>query len=76
MILPHITKQILYASAVDFKHLLQYKIIKFSDFVNPEFGEKASKLMLGCCVVVLRRGLYVVEVYNDQFMVIPCGIEL
>ncbi|XP_022844248.1 tRNA (cytosine(34)-C(5))-methyltransferase-like isoform X1 [Olea europaea var. sylvestris] len=55
LILPHITKQILYASAVDFKHLLQYKIIKFSDFVNPEFGEKASKLMLGCCVVVLRR---------------------
>ncbi|KAL2521678.1 S-adenosyl-L-methionine-dependent methyltransferase superfamily protein [Forsythia ovata] len=55
LVLPHITKQILYASAVDFKHLLQYKIIKFSDFVNPEFGEKASKLMLGCCVVVLRR---------------------
>ncbi|KAG8383552.1 hypothetical protein BUALT_Bualt04G0025500 [Buddleja alternifolia] len=55
LILPHITKQILYASAIDFKHLLQYKSIKFADFVNPDFGEKASKLMLGCCVVVLSR---------------------
>ncbi|KAK6125801.1 hypothetical protein DH2020_040457 [Rehmannia glutinosa] len=54
LILPHITKQILYATAVDFKHLLQYKIIKFSDFVNPDVGEKASKLMLGCCVVFLK----------------------
>ncbi|KAI3451180.1 hypothetical protein Pfo_007845 [Paulownia fortunei] len=55
LILPHITKQILYASAVDFKHLLQYKSIKFSDFVNPNFGEEALKLMLGCCVVFLSR---------------------
>ncbi|XAR73424.1 tRNA (cytosine(34)-C(5))-methyltransferase [Bertholletia excelsa] len=55
LILPHITKQILYAFPVDFKHLLQYKTIKFADFVDAEFGEKASKLMLGCCVVVLLR---------------------
>ncbi|PIN09085.1 tRNA cytosine-5-methylases and related enzymes of the NOL1/NOP2/sun superfamily [Handroanthus impetiginosus] len=55
LILPHIAKQILYASAVDFKHLLQYKSIKFADFVDPEFGEKASKLLPGCCVVVLNR---------------------
>ncbi|KAJ4833650.1 hypothetical protein Tsubulata_001279 [Turnera subulata] len=54
VILPHITKQIVYASLVDFKHLLQYKTIKFADFVDTEFGEKASKLMMGCCVVVLR----------------------
>ncbi|KAK4417055.1 RNA cytosine-C(5)-methyltransferase NSUN2 [Sesamum alatum] len=55
LILPHITKQILYASAVDFKHLLQYKSIKFPDFVDPDFGQKASELMLGCCVIVLKR---------------------
>ncbi|KAL0350087.1 UNVERIFIED_CONTAM: RNA cytosine-C(5)-methyltransferase NSUN2 [Sesamum radiatum] len=55
LILPHITKQILYASAVDFKHLLQYKSIKFPDFVDPDFGQKASELILGCCVVVLKR---------------------
>ncbi|KAL3845150.1 hypothetical protein ACJIZ3_002553 [Penstemon smallii] len=55
LILPHITKQIIYASAVDFKHLLQYKSIKFPDFVDPEFREKASNLMLGCCVVVLSK---------------------
>ncbi|KAF2292978.1 hypothetical protein GH714_034525 [Hevea brasiliensis] len=54
VILPHITKQILYASTVDFKHLLQYKAVKFKDFVDAEFGEKASKLMLGCSVVVIR----------------------
>ncbi|XP_057492703.1 uncharacterized protein LOC130778213 isoform X2 [Actinidia eriantha] len=55
LLLPRITKQILEASPVDFKHLLQYKTIKFADFVDAEFGEKASKLMLGCCVVVLRK---------------------
>ncbi|KAJ6917002.1 hypothetical protein NC652_019411 [Populus alba x Populus x berolinensis] len=54
VILPHITNQILYASSVDFKHLLQYKAIKFADFVDAEFGDKASKLMMGCCVIVMR----------------------
>ncbi|KAJ8769563.1 hypothetical protein K2173_005166 [Erythroxylum novogranatense] len=54
VILPHIRKQILYSSAVDFKHLLQYKAVKFADFVDSEFGEKASKLQMGCCVIVLR----------------------
>lgn len=54
VILPHITNQILHASSVDFKHLLQYKAIKFADFVDAEFGEKASKLMMGCCVIVMR----------------------
>ncbi|XP_044484350.1 RNA cytosine-C(5)-methyltransferase NSUN2-like isoform X2 [Mangifera indica] len=56
VILPYITKQILCASATDFKHLLQYKTIKFPDFVDAEFGENASKLMMGCCVIVLRKG--------------------
>ncbi|CAN4126729.1 unnamed protein product [Withania somnifera] len=55
LVLPHITKQILYASPADFKHLLQYKSIKFGDFVDAEFGEKASQLLLGCCVVVLKK---------------------
>lgn len=55
LLLPRITKQILEASPIDFKHLLQYKTIKFADFVGAKFGEKASQLMLGCCVVVLRK---------------------
>lgn len=55
LLLPRITKQILEASPIDFKHLLQYKTIKFADFVDAKFGEKASQLMLGCCVVVLRK---------------------
>lgn len=58
LLLPFITKQIVEASPIDFKHLLQYKTIKFADFVDAEFGEKASQLMLGCCVVVLRKGLF------------------
>ncbi|XVF15238.1 hypothetical protein REPUB_Repub09cG0133500 [Reevesia pubescens] len=56
VILPYVTKQILYASPADFKHLLQYKTIKFVDFVDAEFGQKAANLMLGCCVIVLREG--------------------
>ncbi|KAL3355377.1 hypothetical protein AABB24_019446 [Solanum stoloniferum] len=55
LMLPHITKQILYASSADFKHLLQYKSIKLGDFVDAEFGEKASQLLMGCCVVVLNK---------------------
>ncbi|KAJ4950215.1 hypothetical protein NE237_027047 [Protea cynaroides] len=55
LLLPYITKQILSASLVDFKHLLQYRTIKFADFVDAEFGEKASMLKLGCFIVVLRK---------------------
>ncbi|CAN4114889.1 unnamed protein product [Withania somnifera] len=58
LMLPHITKQILYASPADFKHLLHYKSIKLGDFVDAEFGEKASQLLLGCCVVVLNKGCW------------------
>ncbi|KAK4773771.1 hypothetical protein SAY87_028790 [Trapa incisa] len=54
LLLPYITKQILYASSADLKHLLQYKSIKFSDFVDAEFREKAPELLPGCCVVVLK----------------------
>ncbi|XWS41606.1 hypothetical protein CRYUN_Cryun17cG0096500 [Craigia yunnanensis] len=56
VILPYVTKQILYASPTDFKHLLQYKTIKFADFVDAEFGQNVANLMLGCCVIVLRGG--------------------
>ncbi|GAA0145806.1 RNA methyltransferase [Lithospermum erythrorhizon] len=55
LLLPHMTKQILHASIVDFKHLLQYKSIKFCDFVEAEFGKKSSELLLGCCVVMLNK---------------------
>ncbi|XP_027368050.1 tRNA (cytosine(34)-C(5))-methyltransferase-like isoform X3 [Abrus precatorius] len=60
LILPYITKQILHASPTDFKHLLQNKDIKFADFVDGEFGEKAANLMPGCCVVILGKGKRVV----------------
>lgn len=56
LILPYITKQILYALPVDLKHLLQYKSVKFADFVDADLGDKALKLQPGCCVIVLRNG--------------------
>ncbi|XP_017229044.1 uncharacterized protein LOC108204226 [Daucus carota subsp. sativus] len=61
LLLPHITKQVISAKEIDFNHLLQYKTIKFADFVDAEFGEKASKLLLGCCVVVLNKGCEIVH---------------
>ncbi|KAJ7945427.1 tRNA (Cytosine(34)-C(5))-methyltransferase [Quillaja saponaria] len=66
LILPYITKQILYASPVDFKHLLQYKSIKFADFVDAEFGQKAANLMPGCCVIALGKGS---KASSDPFQV-------
>lgn len=56
LILPHITKQILSASAIDFKHLLQYKNVKFAEFVDAKFGEMVANLKPGCCVIVLGEG--------------------
>lgn len=56
LLLPYIGKQILSASFPDFEHLLRYRTIKFADFVDAAFGEKASNLLLGCCVVVLNTG--------------------
>ncbi|XP_054822027.1 uncharacterized protein LOC129320546 isoform X2 [Prosopis cineraria] len=56
VVLPYITKQILHASPVDFKRLLQNKAVRFADFVDAKFSEKAANLMLGCCVVVLGKG--------------------
>ncbi|RZC12937.1 tRNA (cytosine(34)-C(5))-methyltransferase isoform C [Glycine soja] len=53
LILPYITKQILHASPSDFKHLLQNKEVKFEDFTDAEFGEKAANLLPGCCVVIM-----------------------
>uniref|UniRef100_A0A1J3KA89 tRNA (Cytosine(34)-C(5))-methyltransferase n=1 Tax=Noccaea caerulescens TaxID=107243 RepID=A0A1J3KA89_NOCCA len=61
VILPYMTKQILYATMVDFKNLVQYKSIKFPDFVLPEFGHKAAGLAMGCCVVVLVDDIQKVE---------------
>ncbi|KAI5386810.1 hypothetical protein KIW84_073090 [Lathyrus oleraceus] len=58
LILPYITKQIIQASPVDFKHLLQDKDVKFTDFADAEFGKKAENLLPGCCVIVLGKGMY------------------
>lgn len=57
MILPYMTKQLLYATMVDFKNLLQYKYIKFTDFVHPQFGQKAAEVAEGYCVVILVDGV-------------------
>ncbi|KAH0912841.1 hypothetical protein HID58_036162 [Brassica napus] len=62
VILPYITKQVLYSPMADFKHLLEYKSIKFPDFVNKQLGQKAIDLVLGCCVVILSDGEEPVEV--------------
>ncbi|CAN7068295.1 unnamed protein product [Brassica oleracea var. botrytis] len=56
VILPYMTKQLLYATMVDFKNLLQYKYIKFTDFVHPQFGQKAAEVAEGYCVVILVDG--------------------
>ncbi|XP_031491987.1 uncharacterized protein LOC116258757 isoform X1 [Nymphaea colorata] len=56
LLLPYMTKQRIHASLKDFVHLLKYRTIKFADFCDAEFGEKASELSAGCCVVVLHKG--------------------
>ncbi|KAG2286530.1 hypothetical protein Bca52824_046134 [Brassica carinata] len=56
VILPYITKQVLYTPIADFKHLLEHKSIRFPDFVNPQLSQKATDLALGCCVVILSDG--------------------
>ncbi|CAL9233478.1 unnamed protein product [Arabidopsis halleri] len=56
VILPYITKQVLYTPMADFKLLLQDKSIKFLDFVNPQLAQKATDLVMGSCVVILSDG--------------------
>ncbi|XP_057783832.1 multisite-specific tRNA:(cytosine-C(5))-methyltransferase-like [Salvia miltiorrhiza] len=73
LILPHITKQILYASPIDFKHLLKYKSIKFPDFVDASLREKAAELILGCCVVILRAEGWVSSGSGEDAMPIAIG---
>ena len=66
LLLPYLTKQVLLAPLVDFKHLLQYKSIKFGDLVDTDLKEKTSAIELGCCVVVLKEGLSVL--LSSQFL--------
>lgn len=56
LLLPHMTKQIATSPPADFKHLLQFKSIKFPDLVDDRFREQVAHLALGCCVVVLNQG--------------------
>ncbi|KAK4767029.1 hypothetical protein SAY86_014780 [Trapa natans] len=56
LILPYMTKQVLCASEADFRLLLQYKSVKFANFVDREFGDGAWELMPGGCVIVLDKG--------------------
>jgi len=69
LILPYITKQILHASPADFKHLLQNKEVKFEDFTDAKFGEKAANLLPGCCVVILSVGMchHAIEKFNSHW---------
>ncbi|KAL4579690.1 hypothetical protein LXL04_015847 [Taraxacum kok-saghyz] len=55
LLLPYMTKQIASSPPLDFKHLLQYKSVKFQDIVDDRFREKLAQLSLGCCVVVLNK---------------------
>lgn len=68
LLLPHMTKQIACATPVDFKHLLQYKSIKFPDLVDDGFREKVATLSLGCCVVVLNQGLFYKQIVIVQVL--------
>lgn len=56
LLLPYISKRILYASPLDFHRLLLYQSINFAHFLDTRFGEQAASLMPGCCVVVLLEG--------------------
>ncbi|WVZ92421.1 hypothetical protein U9M48_038489 [Paspalum notatum var. saurae] len=56
LLLPYISRRILYASPLDFLRLLQYRSINFAQFVDTRFGEEAASLMPGCCIVVLLEG--------------------
>jgi hypothetical protein len=56
LLLPYVTKQIVYAPVADFERLLKYRAVKFVDFVDSKLGDKASALLPGCCVVVLHQG--------------------
>eukprot|EP01018_Ginkgo_biloba_P016651 Gb_17436 [translate_table: standard] len=54
LLLPYLTKQVVYASKEDFKLLLSSRTVYFTAFHDPCFGIEASNLLPGCCVVVLR----------------------
>ncbi|XP_035820079.1 RNA cytosine-C(5)-methyltransferase NSUN2 isoform X3 [Zea mays] len=56
LVLPSISKRILYASALEFHRLVQYRSISFAHFTDTRFGEQAASLTPGCCVVVLLEG--------------------
>ncbi|KAJ0252404.1 S-adenosyl-L-methionine-dependent methyltransferases superfamily protein [Hirschfeldia incana] len=73
VILPYMTKQILYATMVDFKNLLQHKSIKFPDFVHPQFGQKAAEVAEGYCAIVLVDGTQKLSVkVNSSTIAIGC----
>ncbi|KAG6518801.1 hypothetical protein ZIOFF_022282 [Zingiber officinale] len=56
LLLPYIKRQILYAPLADFQLLLKHRTVKFTDFVDASFSERASSLMPGCCVLCLNEG--------------------
>ncbi|CAN8314744.1 unnamed protein product [Cochlearia groenlandica] len=75
LILPYITKQVLYTPLSDFKHLLQHKSIKFPDFDNQKLGQKATELVVGCCIVILSsddKGEECVKVDASSTIAIRC----
>ncbi|CAN8328548.1 unnamed protein product [Cochlearia groenlandica] len=61
LILPYMTKQILYATMAEFKNLLRHKSVKFPDLVNPQFVQDAAELAMGYCAVVLVDGTERIE---------------
>ncbi len=52
MLLPYMTKQIVFASKRDFKLLLSNKVVSFSAF-SDNFSVALQNLLHGCCVVAL-----------------------
>ncbi|XP_024545501.1 tRNA (cytosine(34)-C(5))-methyltransferase [Selaginella moellendorffii] len=54
LLLPHLTKQLLYATKDDFKLLLSPSAVPFVAFKDPAFTSAMQSLLVGCCVVVLK----------------------
>ncbi|CAM6097710.1 unnamed protein product [Calypogeia fissa] len=53
VLLPHMTKQIVYTTDKDFKLLLSSKAVPLSAFHEPEFAKALQDVLPGCCVVIL-----------------------
>uniref|UniRef100_A0A0D9X927 SAM-dependent MTase RsmB/NOP-type domain-containing protein n=1 Tax=Leersia perrieri TaxID=77586 RepID=A0A0D9X927_9ORYZ len=74
LLLPYISKRILRASPNDFLRLLQYRTVNFAHFIDARFGEEASSLIPGCCIVILHEDLHNLDL--DSITMDPTTIAI